>query len=143
MERTTKTKKVTQELRNELKRLIDNPKGIDNRHTFGLQSLLVNEILIFEKNAEDYDPQEDDFEPISEEKPFNSLSLKELKDIYDKSKKLEEENKLLKIKYPTRASQLNGEEEDFNVNEFIDNLDKKEEKKTILENNIEQKPKDI
>ena len=41
-----KTKKVTEKLRNKLKDLIDNPKEIDNKHTFGLQSLLIGEIYL-------------------------------------------------------------------------------------------------
>ncbi len=49
-----RTKKVTEELRIELKRLIDNPEGIDNKHTTGLQSLILNEIHLFERKGEDY-----------------------------------------------------------------------------------------
>lgn len=55
-----KTKIVTQNLKDKLKDLIDNPNGIDNRNTFGLQSLLINQIHIFEQTAEDYDPLKDD-----------------------------------------------------------------------------------
>lgn len=49
-----RTKKVTEELRKKLKSLINDPKGIDNKHTFGLRGLLINEILIHENKAEDY-----------------------------------------------------------------------------------------
>lgn len=59
---TEKTKQVTKDLRDKLVEIIKNPKGIDNKNTFGLRSLLINEILIHEKKAKDYDPKNDDSE---------------------------------------------------------------------------------